>query len=379
MLIAIVCLALLLLGYCLTVVIRGSVQYGLIKETDLKPMQGVGRYIGKAYDLDPELGSVLSKSTSGVWLIPKGRPVPFHHDDEGFRVPIGVEHSFKGQRHPRLLFLGDSFTYGELVAAQDSFAFKTALRLHGEAINAGVPGYGLAQMVLQARRLIPKYKPDYIVVQYSPWLVTRAQLEFQQDSANMIVAPYYFDDGSGGVAIAPTAFTQPSELLSRVEEYKGTPSSFADRVSFLWRVAFPFAVHRDTHLALFRVKQWLGLAPVPAQKPDAVLQSAYAEIDALARSNGGQEVVLALGLASPLTVPGDEFPPGVPGVNGWRAMVERLQPQTSEEYVRRYFHWRGDPPEPVDAHPNEQAHAIIAEALAARIVMLEQQKDGPAL
>lgn len=377
-LIAIFCLVVLFLVYCLTVVVRGVGLYDWVKQTELEPMQ-TGRFVGKAYEIDPAIGPVLSKSAAGVWLIPKGVPVPFRHDDEGLRVPLRVGHSFDGHRHPRLLFLGDSFTYGMLVATEDTFPFRTALKLHGEAINGGVPGHGLAQMVLRARQLIPKYKPDYVVVQYSPWLVGRAQSEFLPGSGDMFAVPYYFDDESGGASVAPAHFTQSSAVLSRLEQYKTSPSGLADEVSFLWRAAFPLVTHRDANVAILRAEQWLGLAPRPSPRPEAIVRAAYAELDGIARRNGGQMVILAmLNLGWPLEVPDYAFPPATPRVNAWDAMVARLGPQP-DEFVHHYFLWRGDPPEPVDPHPSEEAHAVIADVLAGQILKLGKQQDqgGP--
>lgn len=377
-LIAIFCLVFLFLVYCLAVVVRGVGLYGWVKQTDLEPMQ-TGRFVGKAYEIDPAIGPVLSKSAAGVWLIPKGVPVPFRHDDEGLRVPLRVGHSFDGHQHPRLLFLGDSFTYGMLVAAEDSFTFRAAQKLRGEAINGGVPGHGLAQMVLRARQLIPKYKPDYVVVQYSPWLVGRAQSEFMPGSGDMFATPYYFDDKSGSASVAPAYFAQSSAMLSRLEKYKTSPAGLADEVSFVWRAAFPLITRRDANVAVFRARQWLGLAPKPSPRPDAIVRAAYAELDEIARKNGGQMVVLVLlNLGWPLQVPEDAFPPAAPRVNAWNALVERLGPQ-ADDYVRHYFLWRGNPPEPVDPHPSEEGHAVIADAVAERILLLEKQQDpgGP--
>ena len=41
--------------------------------------------------------------------------------------------------------------------------------LGGTVLNAGKCAYGLSQMLILARRLIPRYRPDYVLVQFSPW------------------------------------------------------------------------------------------------------------------------------------------------------------------------------------------------------------------
>lgn len=374
-LLALACLVFLLLAYGLAVVIRGAGLYEWVKQRELEPMQ-TGRFVGKAYGIAPALGPVPATNGAGVWLIPRGAPVPFRHGEEGLRIPLRGEPAVDGRRHPRVLFLGDSFTYGMLVAAEDAFAFRSAQQLQGEALNAGVPGHGLAQMVLRARRLIPRYKPDYVVVQYSPWLVGRAQSEFMPGSGDMFAVPYYADDGAGGMRIAPAWFAQSPDLLSRLEQYKTTPRGVADELSFVGRAALPLITRRDASVAVFRARQWLGLSPTPSPRPEAIVRAAYAEIDGLARRNGGQMVVLVLlNLGWPLAVPEDAFPPQAPRINAWDALVARIEPQP-DAYVRHYFLWRGNPAEPVDPHPSEEAHAVIADLVAGRIRQLEQQKGA---
>lgn len=370
---ALLCVLALLLAYALSVVVRGLLVYGELRKP-LEPMHAAGRYIGQAFTVAPALGPVLAPGADGAWLIFNGEPVPFHHDEAGLRAPLGVRQSVQERRHPRLLFLGDSFTYGELVSAEDTFAARAAQALRGEAINAGVPGYGLAQMVLQARTLIARYRPDYVVVQYSPWLATRSQSEFSTHSGQMVMGPY-FARGEGGLVVAPAAFIPPPALVARLDHYKTSPGGLGDRLSFLGRVAFPFFLDRDGKLIVFRLQQLLQLRPRPVDDAGAIVQAAYAEIDAIARAHGARTVIVALGLAEPLQVPGERFPAGVPVVNAWRAMVDRLAAQVSDEYVRHYFLWRGTPPQPVDGHPNEQAHALIAEVVAERLRTLERGGD----
>src|SRR5690606_37609731 len=107
-------------------------------------------------------------------------------------------------KRPRLLFLGDSFTYGLFVPSEETIPQQTAKLLGGQAINAGVPGYSLAQVLIYAEKLIPKYKPDYVIVQYTPWMVERSTSGFATFSQGLLAAPYLFDTDTG-MAIHPPA------------------------------------------------------------------------------------------------------------------------------------------------------------------------------
>ncbi len=339
-------------------------------------MENQGRYIGNVGRYDPVLGYVLAENGKGGWLISEGDPVPFYHDDEGRRVAQGIKHGFQGRQHPRILFLGDSFTYGQLVAAEDTFPSKVAVELQGESINAGVPGYGLAQIILLAEKLIPKYKPDYVVVQYSDWLPVRSMSEFAPDREEQIMAPYIFDSGNR-LEISPVPFNPPQNFILRVEEYKKSKRNTWNKISFIGEVAFPFFLRRDSGLAIFRIKQKIGMSPLPSKSIEKVTGFSYAEIDRVAKENGAELVILALGNAEPFDVPGHLFPAGVAGVNGWRAMIDKLNPKISDAYMARYYLSRGNPPRPVDWHPNERAHEVIAGAVAERIRRLESQKHHP--
>src|SRR6218665_1689635 len=145
-LIVCICLMLFLLTYGLTIIVRG---FGFYDE-----MMSSGRgNVGRVYDPDPVIGYVPSPGIYSSDLVPIGPAVALHHDDDGFRAPIWIRRSVSGGR-PLILFLGDSFTYGRMVAAENTFAYKTALKLGGDSINGGVNGYGLAQMVLRAKQLI---------------------------------------------------------------------------------------------------------------------------------------------------------------------------------------------------------------------------------
>ena len=130
--------------------------------------------VGRLYGFDPLMGPVPLPDANGFLQLPGGGPaIPTHHDGDGVRVRVGVRQGCSGLKRPRLVFIGDSFTYGDFTLAENTFAYKAVIKLSGESVNGGVNGFGLAQMVLRARQLIPKYRPDYVVVQYSPWLAAR--------------------------------------------------------------------------------------------------------------------------------------------------------------------------------------------------------------
>ena len=147
---------------------------------------------GRAHAPDARLGFAPVPGARGAHVFPIGPDVPMRYDAHGFRVPVHAEQA-PAVTHPLLLTLGCSFTYGDAVAAEEAWPFVTAQMLGGTAANAGVCGYGLAQMLLLAERLVPSVAPDYLVVQYSPWLASRAQSPLGPSRFGYLPTPYFFD------------------------------------------------------------------------------------------------------------------------------------------------------------------------------------------
>lgn len=86
---------------------------------------------------------------------------PIRVDRHGFRVPPSADSSER-----RLLLLGDSFTLGVGVEAEETFAALLDRALDDEigVINGGQPGYGIFQMRAVLQRTAPELQPERVVV-----------------------------------------------------------------------------------------------------------------------------------------------------------------------------------------------------------------------
>jgi len=117
------------------------------------------------YELNP--GAVIkSRGTMQI-------PVPEYLisiNQEGFR---GKETSLSNGCSPRIIFLGDSFTFGDGLKIEDTYSYKFASKLNRnklfcryEPLNFGVPAYSTAQEIelLKAKGL--QYDPDIIFIGY---------------------------------------------------------------------------------------------------------------------------------------------------------------------------------------------------------------------
>ena len=111
---------------------------------------------GKLYQRDALLGYSLIPGSTGTQKKPYSPEIPVRIDLQGFRVPASLPDDRSG-RHPRLLALGCSYTFGYCCLAEETYPYRQAESLHVQSLNAGVCGYGAAPMLLLARRLIPQY------------------------------------------------------------------------------------------------------------------------------------------------------------------------------------------------------------------------------
>jgi lysophospholipase L1-like esterase len=75
---------------------------------------------------------------------------------------------------PKVLFVGDSFTFGEGVAYEDTFVARIDRDILSraeppmQAIDAGMPGYGTAEQAARLPDFLGQYSPRAVVVVYVP-------------------------------------------------------------------------------------------------------------------------------------------------------------------------------------------------------------------
>lgn len=323
------------------------------------------------YQPDSELGYVHVAGASGRQVMPIGDDIPLYIDRYGFRVPAaGQQRALENADRPAIMTLGCSYTFGDAVLAEDTYTEKAGHILGRSVVNGGVSGFGLANMLLWAQRRVSEVQPDYLVVQFSPWLVRRAVEEFSLTRVGLASVPY-FTDSDHGVALAPLAFPTKLDQVP-LDHYRGTESGVLDFVSFWWKVGLPLFSHDDFQLLKFRIGQKLGWQPPPSENFDEIIRMAYSEFGRIAEANNAKLVVIALSNAEEFFVPADIFPPGTIMVNAEHELISRLPEESLEAYQHSYWNWRGDPLQLVDTHPNPVAHGIIAEALAREIMAVDQ-------
>lgn len=108
------------------------------------------------FSYDPTVGWVPTPRTSGERWGTK-----IHLLDDGIR---SNGHLLLNNRRGRILVVGDSFTFGDEVGDHETWPSFLERFTGYRVLNAGVSSYGLDQMVLRAEQLIPKYKPDTLII-----------------------------------------------------------------------------------------------------------------------------------------------------------------------------------------------------------------------
>jgi hypothetical protein len=321
-------------------------------------------WIGKVMKADAELGFVPIPNSHGAEIFPVGPDLPLCFDENGFRSLIENNNAPSNQK-PVVLFLGCSFTYGAAVYAKDAYPYLVGQSLGGITRNAGCSSCGLSQMLILARRLIPTHKPDYVVLQYSPWLVDRALDPFAPSFFGKAPTAYFYEDD--GMAIHPPVFLTKLMDLP-IDRYRNSPESVTDFISLLWNVGLPLLLYDDFHMSRYLLKSTFGLIPEPATNESTVVSYVYEEIAALAREENARLVIVVLGENyKPVEAPRHLLPADATIVEAHSALLERLPIVDKENYRKNYAHWRGSPPRIVDNHPNEKAHQIIAEEILLHI------------
>lgn len=92
----------------------------------------------------------------------------YHFDEDGIRVR--TPNSKVNFEKPRIVFIGDSVTFGEELNYNDTFPSQINHLLGDkfEIINLGVQGYGTDQAMLRLKEHIKGLNPEYVVYTFIP-------------------------------------------------------------------------------------------------------------------------------------------------------------------------------------------------------------------
>ena len=332
-------------------------------------------------------GYALTPNARGNMLAKYDVSAQFRHDDQGFRIRNNKSAS-ADDNNSLWLFLGDSFTYGLLVESEEAFPYLIGEELKVNIINAGVPGYSLAQILVQAYEVIPQYKPDVVVVQYSPWLAKRALYALHPESKYIVSAPYFSANDPKGHIVSlngPLFFVDNSIFNVHFDRYRWKDPKFINKLKFILNSnLFKYYALRDFYLSKYSLAKIIGIEKsikATAENLALIEQLAYNELGRLAMENNAIMIVLGLGTAfDEINAPKSVFPDFALAINAWSIMVEQLNNKNPREYQDSYYFTRDDGYvyEVIDTHPTPKAHKIIADSVVGAYHYLQSRLDDEA-
>ncbi len=189
------------------------------------------------YRYDRDLGWAPVPNASAEFT--GSRTVSVKNNSIGLR---DIEHDRGGR--PRILFIGDSFTWGFDVETRDRFTEILRQKLpQATIVNAGVPGYGTDQEYLLLEKIWDAVKPDIVVLIYC------SDNDRADNSTNMRYDGYY----------KPYLAQAPDGRWA----FRGQPVPKSRRVYFVdnWLV-------RNLWLARVAVSAWVQVAVPRIYVPD---------------------------------------------------------------------------------------------------------------
>lgn len=126
---------------------------------------------------------------------------------QGFRSAVDFS-AAKSAGTKRILVLGDSFTFSEVVRDDETYPhYLQVLLPRTEVFNLGVHGYGHDQMLILFREFGPSLKPDIVILGYITYDKTRNLLAFRDYAKPKFVM------AGDDLALTNSPVPRPEEIL----------------------------------------------------------------------------------------------------------------------------------------------------------------------
>lgn len=114
----------------------------------------------KQFQPHPQLGYVLQPGLKDLLIENQAAGLSMHISSDS----IGFTNPGKDYHKASVFFVGDSFTLGSYVPANQSFVGLVEGALAAETINLGQTGYNMAQYREIVEHLVPRFQPDTVVL-----------------------------------------------------------------------------------------------------------------------------------------------------------------------------------------------------------------------
>jgi hypothetical protein len=317
---------------------------------------------GIVYQPDDTLGFKPVPNTRTYRTFPVGDKIPVIFNKNGFRIPLSDTVKDDPPNKTDLLFLGCSFTFGDGCNAEETFPYLVANNIQLSYINAGVCSYGLSHILILADKLIPRYKPKYVVVQYSEWLAARSASLYAPAYYMHLPNPYFSKKNNTFILQYPGFKSQSFNLDSREIKsvYKG---SF---INFFFQKGLLFYLKEDWLYQKNKISIATNNQLKPSIKIDEIENYAYNKISQIAAANGTTVIILNLGNFE-YTKKSHQFfsNKNIKYAEADSVLNNYLAMSLSRDYAKEFNIWKfnGKDSILVDKHPNSKAHRLIANSI----------------
>jgi hypothetical protein len=315
---------------------------------------------GKIHQADDSLGFKTIPGARGFMMFHFGDDIPFAIDSDGFRIPVTDTAKNCNNQGADILFLGCSFTFGDACLAEETYPYYVSKATGLSYMNAGVCSNGLSQMVLAAEKLIPRFKPRYIVVQHSPWLVQRSMSNFAPTHYGTMPNPYFIENEREMGIHKPIYVTQMFNL-----DFDAIKKE--TELEFFWHEGMAYQLKEDWLIWSSKIKLVLGLEKQAASDAVAVEVYGYDRIYKAARANNAKVIILSLCWNDGFKELKKHFVnrQEVYYANADSLLNEYLAQSKSNSFSIEFTHWRmnGNDSINIDGHPNALANQLISQSI----------------
>jgi hypothetical protein len=269
-------------------------------------------------------------------------------DDSRWGTTVTIDaHGFRSNGQPtpegpRIVAVGDSFTFGDEVHDHESWPAALERELGSPVINGGVFGYSLGQAVLRAERILDAFPAQWLVLAFIE------NNMFRNECSRRYSPIPYFDAVDGQLVVHPPA-----------EHSAVPPDEQAARELKNW---IGYSALADAFLAHTATEWWIGEKQVRALPHGRGVESSLLLIDRIAAYCAARRCRLLVALL------------GTRAPDGARAVLARAQRHGAtvldQPALLDAARTAGDPdPEAglFDGHPTPAGNAWVARHVAASI------------
>ncbi|HUH75699.1 MAG TPA: hypothetical protein VLZ75_14990 [Chitinophagales bacterium] len=336
--------------------------------------KGKTLYSTGIYKSDIVFGLKGKANSNGFIFFPGGDSIPVSLNNKGERV--GFQSKGEESYKSKILFIGDSFTFGDANYFEESFPYLISKGLEMQLINASMVGYGYSQYLIKIKNEILNEKINTIAIQVSPYSAERSINGFLP-AFSKIPTPFFCLNQNDSIIIHPALY---ESNLFKIINHVGI-SQFSDKVNspklfweFYSKVGFPIysnQIKSELRVLLKKKDYKRVLTEQEAEK------HFFLSLNNLLVSKNYNIVFYNVGYRP------DDFEVKVKKIKSlihFEATFINLEKSLwdlvtdQEHYDKRFCHWRGNPPILVDKHYNKEGHSIVSNMFVQDFVLEQQLK-----